>query len=117
METQLPLRAYTQNTRSLPILPIGIVQKQSQQPADATYVLHQPPDYKINGLLYYQGDSQLHYTTGTNNGGIDAANKVKFYLGQTFQAHVTAHHQAAAKTSQTSLRVFLKTLEMQLPQD
>ena len=55
------------------------------RPANATYVLTPNPPDNVgdDGLLYYQGDSQLHYTTGTNNGKIDASNKVIFYLGQT----------------------------------
>jgi len=46
-------------------------------PAGATYVLPGTENSTNQGLLYYQGDGQLHYTRGTT----DSNQKILLYLG------------------------------------
>ena len=53
-------------------------------PAGATYVLAAPEPTTTQGLLYYQGDGQLHYTRGTSN----VAQKVIFYIGEDVNYYV-----------------------------
>lgn len=48
-------------------------------PAGATYVLPGPEPGQNQGLLYYQGDGQLHYTRGTSNEN----QKILFYVGDS----------------------------------
>ena len=51
-------------------------------PEGATYVLATPEKTTNDGLLYYQGDSQLHYTRKAGSSGDEF--KVTFYLGEDF---------------------------------
>lgn len=58
----------------------GYWDSNNPRPAGATYDLALPELNSNQGLLYYKGDSQLHYTRGA--GGNQDQYKVIFYLGE-----------------------------------
>lgn len=57
-------------------------------PPGATYDLPGPEPTTTQGLLYYLGDGQLHYTRGTGAGGAAENQKVVFYIGADVNFYV-----------------------------
>jgi len=76
-------------------------------PSGATYVLVTPEPTTTQGLLYYQGDGQLHYTRGTSN--VDQ--KVVFYIGENVDYYVSHDEDNNVSDPQPGFTTAISPLE------
>lgn len=76
-------------------------------PVGATYVLPGTEPTTAQGLLYYKGDGQLHYTRGTSN--VDQ--KVVFYIGEDVDYYVRHDENCDVSDPQPGFTTAMSPLE------